>query len=550
MFWRFRLFNRVGVSKHNTNSTLQQCDKNELLRYANDFRGLDTLHATMSLLSVPTTSALPSSQLIPASHPAVTRILHRLSRHSLLSLVLDWLDERNQETSAPYLVSPDDEGDDEQDFYPPAYSLPSLREIYTDLQARKGSKRDIVDRILEGDWRDGISLYQLAMADMQYLYDHPASQKWTALKIVQLSTESSAPSGKEHPSIPRFHPATFLRNLQREALPDVKAHYNLDRHPTLPLLILRVFILESPYNTSLALHSAKERTTFDASKTFYVAFPDFSPYIYVSLAATSSSAPGSVSSADNKSLRNLMLEGIPKAFSKPRDRFKLEGTSLSARNLDALVERRGGGRTNAAGGGWSVYAKDKKDNDNPLNVQLRTPESSILEDGQEDKRSAQKKSLGMKRKRVEDESVVKRRKLVAKGRFGNSGKANDGQGIERLDVRLEDHFPATSAAPDDDIDTPGAEEPGNRGKKQKGRRSTITLELDRTEDDDELAGDGWRPDIRVTFHGSHIFAGIRELAEAGIIDGEKMPGWMTGEEGVSVGVVKDGRIRGYKGSGL
>jgi len=371
------------------------------------------------------------------------------------------------------------------------------------------------------------------------------------LKIVRLSTESAVPAGKEHPSIPRFHPATFLRNLQREALPDVKAHYNLDRHPTLPLLILRVFILESPYNTSLALHSAKERTTLDANKTFYVAFPDFSPYIYVSLAATSSTVPGSVaSSADNRSLRKLMLECIPKAFSKPRDRFKLEGTSLSARNLDALVERRGGGRTNAAGGGWGVYAEDKKKgSENPLNVQLPTPESSTLEEDQEDKPSVEGKNAGMKRKRVEDESVLKRRKLIAKGRFGNSGKADDGKGIERLDIRLEDQFPV-SAAPNDDMEATEAEDLGNRGKKQKGRRSTITLELDRTEDDDELASDGWRPDIRVTFHGPHVFAGIRELVEVGIVDGQKMPGWMTGEEGVSVGVVKDGRIRGQKGSGL
>jgi len=54
----------------------------------------------------------------------------------------------------------------------------------------------------------------------------------------------------------------------------------------------------------------------------------------------------------------------------------------------------------------------------------------------------------------------------------------------------------------------------------------------------------------MTFHGSHVFAGMRELVEAGIIDGERMPGWMTGEEGVSIGVVKSGRIRGFKGSGV
>jgi central kinetochore subunit Mis15/CHL4 len=495
----------------------------------------------MPSLSIPTTSALPSDQLVPSTHPAVTKILYRLSRPSLLSLVLDWLDERNQENIGPYVLQSEDEDDDE-DLYPPCSSLAALREVYTELQGRKGTKRDVMDRIVEGDWRDGISLYQLAMADMQYLYDHPASQKWTALKVVRLSSDSEE---KTLPSIPRFHPATFLRNLQKGVLPDVKAHYNLDRHSTLPLLILRVFILESPYNTSLALHSTKKHALLDSTKTFYVAFPDASPYVYVSLdtAPAPSTAPGpSTVKSDNKSLRKLMLEGIPKAFSKPRERYKLASTSLSSRNLLELVEKRGGGRTNAAGGGWGVYAEEKKKGeDNPLNLQLPTPESSIM-DLDDDK--SEKENLGMKRKREEDESVVKRRKLVAKSRFGSSAKTNDGKGIERLDVRLEDLFPSAEAI-DDEVAAAGEVDK----TKKKGRRSTISLELDRIEDED-IPSDGWRPDIRVTFHGQHIFAGMRELVEAGVIDGEKMPGWMTGEEGVSVGIVRDGRIRGYKGSGL
>ena len=37
---------------------------------------------------------------------------------------------------------------------------------------------------------------------------------------------------------------------------------------------------------------------------------------------------------------------------------------------------------------------------------------------------------------------------------------------------------------------------------------------------------------------------MRELVEAGAVDGERMGGWMTGEEGVSVGVVRGGRLVG------
>jgi central kinetochore subunit Mis15/CHL4 len=505
-------------------------------------------------LSIPTTAPLPSFQTIPASHPSIIKTLRRLSRPSLISLALDWLDERNQENAAPYLVSKDNETEDhgvDTDLYPPSSSLAELREVYTELQARKGGKREVVDRILEGDWRDGISLYQLAMADMQYLYDHPTSQKWTALKIVRLGESQSAK--EESTSIPRFHPTTFLQNLGREVLPDIKAHYNLDRHKTLPLDILRIFIIDSPYNTSLALQGhGNKKTTFDASMTFYVAFPIASAHIFVSLTTTTSTTtPNQGSISDNRSLRKLTLEGIPKAFSRPRERYKLQSTSLSTRSLEALCEKRGGGRTNAASGGWGFYA-EKGQGDSPLdlnvNTQLPSPDPTVVEEEVKGKATQ-----GIKRKRQDDASVVKQRKLIAKGRFGNTAKPNDKKGIERLDIRLEDPFPAwtSPSKPLFGEVIPEELEPAERGeKKRKGRLSTISLELKKSDNEVDLGDGEWRPDVRVTFHGPHVFAGIRELVEAGIIDGERMPGWITGEEGVSVGVVKDGRIKGWKGSGL
>ncbi|CAG8949185.1 hypothetical protein HYFRA_00004808 [Hymenoscyphus fraxineus] len=496
----------------------------------------------MSLLSIPTTSALPSTQRI-SSNPAVIKTLGRLSRPSLLSLALDWLDERNQENTAPYLVE-GGEDEDGQDLYPPATSLEALREIYTDLQSTKGSKRDVVDRIVEGDWRDGITLYQLAMADMQYLYDHPSSQKWTALKVVRIEHDTPKSDSKLY-SIPRFHPATFLRNLQNEILPDVKAHYNLDRHKSLPLLILRVFIVESPYNTSLAL---SQKQTFDSSKTFYIAFPDDSPFVYVSL-TTSSQPPGqSASRADNKSLRRLTLEGIPKAFSRPRERYKLESTSLSARSLATLIDRRGGGRTNAAGGGWSVYASENKDaSGNPLGLQLPTPDPSCSSDKEED--SEKEQPRGLKRAIKEDSRIVKRRKSLAKVRFGTTAQKHDEKGIEKLTIRILDPFPTHNLDNHELIAEESDHDPGPL--KRRGRKSGTELELEnQEEEDDEAPADEFRPQIDFEFQGDHVFAGIRELVELGVIDGERMPGWMTGEEGVSMGRVRNGRITGFKGSGL
>ena len=419
------------------------------------------------------------------------------------------------------------------------------------------------------------------MADMQYLYDHPGSQKWSALKIVPLAASdgggsSSKGKGKEKDNIsstkiPRFHPSTFLRNLQRESLPDVKAHYNLDRHIDLPLWILRVWIVDSPYDTSLALSSSSKShhnaLSFDALKTFYIAFPDVAPYIYVSLTtATNANASAGGGSATSRDLRKLTLEGIAKAFSRPRERYALERTGLSARNLAALCERRGGGRGNAAGGGWGVYYADGEADpgrDNPLKVGgggLLTPESIV--DAEEKEREKEnnrngaesdgemegrRKDSGMKRRREEDPRVMKRRKVIAQGRFGNSAKRDDGKGIERLDVRLEDTFPDVNLFAEIDFDTPDSNQSDKR--KKRGRRSAVDMELEKTGDGRENTED-WRPDVRITFQGAHVFAGVRELVEAGVVDGERMPGWMTGEEGVRVGIVREGRIVGWKGSGV
>ncbi|KAK7948569.1 uncharacterized protein PG986_009455 [Apiospora aurea] len=511
----------------------------------------------MARLSVPTTARLPSSLPVETSNSAVVKLLNRLSRPSLLSMVLDWLDPTNQSMCPPLLQGRDD---DDDDFYPPAGSLEELRDIYSDMQQRKGSKREVVDRIVEGDWRNGVTLYQLAMADIQYLYDHPGSLKWTAYKIQRLKTPSSE-DGAEGPqkldkeclAIPRFHPSTFVQNLQAEVLPDVKAHYNLDRPEGMPLWLLRIFILDSPYNTGLAVSNRigeRAATSFDASRTVYIAFPR-------RLAARLPST-GATTTGESKSLRALIVEGIPKAMSRPRERYALRPAHLSTRNLAELLHVKGAGRTNAAGGGWSIYASENQRTDSPLNPVLPTPPLSD-EDATEGLAGGARKKRALSTKTTHDkyQQEAKRARLVAQARFGDSAKADDGKGIERVDILVEDPFAAVTGerrgggdaedvGEDDDTSS-------QQHKRTKGRRSGVDLAFERGQDGDEDDGGDardWKPQVRLTFHGSHVFAGIRQLVEAGIVDGERMPGWMTGEEGVTIGAVRHGRIRGYKGSGL
>jgi central kinetochore subunit Mis15/CHL4 len=50
------------------------------------------------------------------------------------------------------------------------------------------------------------------------------------------------------------------------------------------------------------------------------------------------------------------------------------------------------------------------------------------------------------------------------------------------------------------------------------------------------------PTISMRLEGSNVFHGVFEGIVEGWIDGERVPGWLTGEEGRSEGKVRDGRI--------
>ncbi|KAI1206157.1 CHL4-domain-containing protein [Annulohypoxylon truncatum] len=551
----------------------------------------------MARLSLPTTARLSSSLRVDPANNTVIKALNRLSRSSLLSLVLDWLDERNQSLCPPLLLRPDaPEDEDEDDFYPPAHSLPELRDLYESMQARKGGRREVVDRILEGDWRYGLSLYQLAMADLQYLYDHPGSLKWTAYRIQLLKTpdheddaEGPERPDKESLNVPRFHPSTFLQNLQGEVLPDVKAHYNFDRPKGMPLLLLRIFVIDSPYNTDLAVSTrhrgrpsntgnpnsnSNTTTSFDASRTIYVAFPDASPHIFITKSASGSGGSGGGAAGEAKSLRALVVEGIPKALSRPRERYALKSTNLATKNLAAMLAHKGAGRTNAAAGGWGVYAGTATADikaDSPLQTLLPTPPlsdaaSADAGEGEGERREEEEEEGGSRAKRrrmgdpaeEEDERQGKRARVAALARFGNAARIDDGKGVERLDVLIEDPFPTDVVSDDEDeADEDGAAVAARR--KSKGRQSMLDMSLSQDLEDGDNGGGGgrgkegdrgWAPQVRISLHGSHVFAGVRQLVEAGIVDGERMPGWLTGEEGVTIGAVRHGRIRGFRGSGI
>ncbi|KAL3459269.1 centromere protein Chl4/mis15/CENP-N [Aspergillus heterothallicus] len=487
-------------------------------------------------IRAPTTASLPNNLRIPSTTPSLVKALGKLPRQSLLDLVFQWLDDRNVKHFPPLLESDETESLDDEGLrpYPAERTLNDVRNAYQELQFRKGGKREVIDRILDGDWRHGITLRQLAMIDLRYLDDHTSSLRWTALELACISATNPSTHDTNLSSsvcMPRVHTSTFLTTLQNQISPLVKAHFYLARSTTLPLTILRIFVTHSPYQNP---RQAPETLT-DSSRVMYVAFPDSCPFIYTSLASTTGSrpTPGSAVATDARSLQRIVRDAVPKALSLPHQRYTLKSTSLTAKSLQALLTLRGAGRSNNAAGAFSIFA-DAVIEGSPLDPrpsntitpeehhkQTRRPSETDLdpEKEKENKKPLEDTDLSsttqnpkLARRRDLNSTLnpraVKRRKLAVNSRFGTSGTTLSSAPLDRLDARL--------------LDTPNPSIFNNA--------------------DDDDGADASHPTLSLTFTGTDVIAGIRKLAELGIVNAERMPAWMTGEEAVSVVAVKGGKL--------
>ncbi|OQE36144.1 hypothetical protein PENCOP_c012G00189 [Penicillium coprophilum] len=467
----------------------------------------------------PTTASLPNNLRIPSSTPSLTKSLGKLSRQALLDLALTWLDDHNITSFPPYLQADEADSPDNDEAlpYPAGETIEEVRRVYEDMQDRKGAKREVLERILEGDWRHGITLRQLAMADLRYMDDHPASLRWTALELSPVGenckNSKRLPSDDWSSSVPRMQAATFVQGLQREISPLVKAHYHLAHSATLPLTFLRIFVVDSPYQ------SPKQTVEIftDSSRVIYIAFPDSCPYVYTSIAASTGpkSAPLTSSVAtDTRTLQRLVRDSIPKALSRPQQRFSLQATSLAAKNLPTLLALRGPGRSTASNGAFSIFA-DAAIEGSPLDPR---PSNTVSSEehiqasycGPAEGKESTNGSAIKRRSGVSDtgplSSGSKKRRLAIQSRFGTLESSLAPAPLDRLDIRLLDK-PGFSGEDDGDF-----------------HDSTSTL-----------------PAVSLTFSGSDVIGGIRKLAELGIVNPERMPSWMTGEEGISVATVRRGQ---------
>ncbi|KAK5366421.1 chromosome loss-related protein [Exophiala xenobiotica] len=429
--------------------------------------------------------------------PALAKALNRLSRDSLVDLATKWLSDGR--TSTPYLVNNRRlfEADEEDYLYTPAQSIEELRTIYEKLRkdVNLGSKRDIVDRIVDGDWRRGLSLHQHATLDFAYLEQNDTALRWTALRLVSPGSPENSLSedcdsqppkkkrrishGKDETRYPQISAQSFVSALKAEISPLVKAHYHLHKM-TSPhnLHILRLHILpNSTFGGRRSNIPRRAKHATDAGRVMYIALPDSCPYVYVSLSGASGSSERGKGTRDSKgrvmakvdmaAMKKTVMEAIPKALSRPQQRWALDSTKLNARSLRSILELRGNQKPGSGGGAYSKFAgKD-----------------GVIQINQIDVPAAQEEG--------------RQRQSAVQRRFG-SMEGQHHAALDRVHVKF--------------------------NKAIQGDERIIT----------EASGPE-TSDVAMTFTGTDVFRGVKQLAELGpnYVDLDKLPAWMTGELGLS-----------------
>ncbi|MCJ1350920.1 MAG: hypothetical protein MMC33_000902 [Icmadophila ericetorum] len=555
-------------------------------------------------VAIPATNALKDSDLVPSKSQIVSKALDKISRAGVFELVQTWLKDDAPPACAP-LLAEDDTVEVEGD-YAPADTVKELRNVYEKLDVEKATKNEVIDRIREGDWHHGISIFQLATVDMQHLAEHPMFLTWKAYKIVLRSVvKASDRVGHKKPKVPRLDTRSMIKSVQPYLAAMARAYCNIASVPSPSVKILRVQVFDTPYSVS------RSRSKFDITElpnsfiTVYTVIPENSDHIF--MASKTERSGGLSKTFQPEHISRIIVDALARGISKQYERYKFKSVSLSSQNLEALIAQSSGGVTAPLGGGWSFI--DGGFEGSPLQMSLTINSKKRKKDEKEAPEiDAPSETAPSKRPRVNipqtrSRPTTEKGRAWAKIHFRDTALPDDGKGLESLSVRIEEPFVfpsstgrrSTISPANDTVSKPSErfqnERPWSASRKfgpglgptpeSKGlphdkssqRRTTqqtrqysasppplpsgpppaadctaldsqpVNFSSD-LEPPETPPPTPFNPTVQITFHGTHVFAGVRTLVETEVIEGKTMPKWMAGSEGFSRGVVREGRLVG------
>lgn len=446
-----------------------------------------------------THNALPNS-FVPKHNPqVVSKILSRLPADSIYKLCLLWI---NIEITKPKL--PKNESQQEPEFLDNDEFIESFKATIKNYRTKRYPKKKIIDKLLVDYYAHGLNLLQYSQIDSQLIIDKPDSFVWQSSTVQDAATSNSMTLNINQPQF-------FLQNLMKNLSKFFLNHIYISKHPFLPLIIIRIqiFDFQNLYNEGIT----KISNSIISKKAFFLIIPNNSTNIIHSVIE------------DQDREFNIILQSIRSSLSEYSNKqINLNNDENRIKNLNSIYILVGNSRFSNSLGSWAPYADGTVDIspfDDPLKhqtfKQLNTSSvntaTSLNSEEERLKKIAKLRFKGSlhslkSTQFFEDNKPFKRRKLLSDG--------DDKEEEEEYQEQDEE---------DDEQNT-------NEYSTIAPIQSVKFIIRNKTPNN-------YKPNITMKFNGNDVFAGLHELCDLRIINPERIPGFLTGEEGSNSGIFED-----------
>lgn len=368
------------------------------------------------------------------------------------------------------------------------------------LNGAKYSKRKILDKILYQYWSKGLTLLQLSQIDCQLIVDRPNSFYW-----VRSTVKDS--HNKEVPIL--LDPKLFLNRLATHLSTLYYNYIYVCRHPRYPLIIIRIQV----FDLNLISSGTSQRPHISSNRAFFLAIPLNSPHI--------------IHSAGNDMIANIVLQVVQISLPQtPNNLVNLSTPKGEApvRSLESMHILHGNSRFGNSLGVWTPYADGTVDL-LPFNAVENHPSIQPAADDKEN----------------DDVDDMTRLKQVANLRFKGSRS-----GVLKSKVLYDNNRPTRRSHRiidnGDDDDNEDEQEKSEFASIAPIQYSDITIKEKINPHDKDLSS------INIKLIGPDVFAGLHELSVLTtdpakmVVNPETIPGYLTGEEGITCGVVQNSKF--------
>lgn len=372
---------------------------------------------------------------------------------------------------------------------------------------KKVQRKIAASTVLLQYWPDGLNLLQLAQLDCYLLFHKPNSYVWMSQTAYNKNNE------KVNLSI---DPDSFISGIKNDLGKLYMSHLYFCKHPEFQMVVCRIQLFD--YNNEFL--SLTEVSSHEDDRSYPEITPDFGASIRKELVTRAPfyicfplNSPVVIHTVGTDLYAKLILESVQKCIFGREKLTLVPNEDAPIKNLKTLNILHGTSRYAHSLGPWSAYAES--------DIEL-SPLTDLKAHELVCGRSILCKTSEFTKEALMEKTMIKFKGRSYKGHFHRASEAK-----RRFDKMI--------------YRSANTSEKGNSSSFNSNYASLIPATNVEFILKDEITAQE-NVTIKFTFQGNDIFGGLHELCDRDLIDLEKVPGWLAGENGPDSGLIENGHF--------